>query len=153
MKVGTPVQILVGSLQNRTFDGRISRTARAVDPRARTLRVEIDIPNHDGALVPGLYVRVGFRLDGVGTAQVPAAALVFRTAGPQVAVVGSDDTVRFRSVSIARDDGSTVGLSSGVEPGDRVVLNLSSQVADGQKVRPTPAGGDPAGIASSQATR
>jgi RND family efflux transporter MFP subunit len=136
MKVGTPVQILVNNLPNRPFDGRITRTARAVDSHARTLRVEVDIPNHDDALLPGLYVKVGFHLPGQGTAQVPAAALVARAAGPQVAVVNGDDTVQFRNVSIARDNGNTVDLASGVAPGDKVVLNISSQIAAGQKVRP-----------------
>jgi RND family efflux transporter MFP subunit len=137
MKVGTPVQIHVNAVRNRPFDGRITRTARAVDTHARTLRVEVDIPNHDDVLMPGLYVKVGFNLHGQGMAQVPAASLVARAAGPQVAVVTGDDTVQFRDVSIARDNGNTVELASGVAPGDRVVLNISSQIAAGQKVRPS----------------
>ena len=136
MKVGTPVQIMANNLPDRPFEGRITRTARAVDSHARTLRVEVDIPNPDDVLLPGLYVTVGFHLHGRGMAQVPAAALVSRAAAPQVAVVTSDDTVQFRDVSIARDDGKTVDLASGVAPGDRVVLNISSQIAAGQKVRP-----------------
>jgi RND family efflux transporter MFP subunit len=145
MKVGTPVQIHVDAVQNRPFDGRITRTARAVDTHARTLRVEIDIPNHDDVLLPGLYVKIDFHLDRSGTAQVPAAALVARAAGPQVAVVAGDDTVQFRDVSIARDDGKTVDLASGVAPGDQVVLNINSQIAAGQKVRPSAAGSHLAG--------
>jgi RND family efflux transporter MFP subunit len=137
MKVGTPVKIHVNAAQNRPLDGRITRTARAVDTHARTLRVEVDIPNHDDALLPGLYIKVGFHLHSQGMAQVPAAALVFRAAGPQVAVMTGSDTVEFRDVSIARDDGNTVELASGVAPGDRVVLNISSQIAAGQKVRPS----------------
>jgi RND family efflux transporter MFP subunit len=137
MTVGTPVQIHVNAAQSRPLDGRITRTARAVDTHARTLRVEVDIPNHDGALMPGLYVKVGFHLHSQGMAQVPAAALVFRAAGPQVAVMTGADAVEFRDVSIARDNGNTVELASGVTPGDRVVLNISSQIAAGQKVRPS----------------
>jgi RND family efflux transporter MFP subunit len=153
MKVGTPVEIHVNAMHNRRFDGRITRTARAVDTRARTLRVEIDIPNYDDVLLPGLYVKVGFHLDRGGTAQVPAAALVARAAGPQVAVVDGDDTVQFRDVSIARDDGKTVDLASGVAPGDRVVLNISSQIAAGQKVRPSAEGSPLAGAVPATAAR
>jgi membrane fusion protein, multidrug efflux system len=153
MKVGTPVRIHVNAAQNRLFDGRITRTARAVDPHARTLRVEIDIPNHDDVLLPGLYVRVGFHLDRTGTAQVPAAALVARAAGPQVAVVAADDTVEFRDVSIARDDGKTVDLASGVAPGDRVILNISNQIAAGQKVRARAEGSHLVGAAPAAAQR
>jgi RND family efflux transporter MFP subunit len=153
MKVGTPVQIHVNAVQNRPFDGRITRTARAIDTHARTLRVEIDIANHDDVLLPGLYVKVGFHLDRAGAAQVPAASLVARAAGPQVAVVAGDDTVQFRDVSIARDDGKTVDLASGVVPGDRVVLNISSQIAPGQKVRPVAEGSHLAGAGPPAAER
>jgi RND family efflux transporter MFP subunit len=136
MKVGTPSRIRLNDLQNRTFDGNIARTADAIDRRARTLRVEVDLPNHDDSLVPGLYVEVRFDLQGRGMAEVPAAALVFRDDGPHVAVVDGDDAVRFHKVSIERDNGSTVDLASGVSPGDKVVLNIDDQIAAGEKVRP-----------------
>jgi RND family efflux transporter MFP subunit len=136
MKVGTPSWVRLNDLQNRTFDGNITRTTEAVDPRARTLRVEVDLPNHDDSLVPGLYVQVRFDLQGRSMAQVPAAALVFGDDGPRVAVVDGDDAVRFHKVSIARDNGSTVDLASGVSPGDKVVLNISDQIDAGEKVRP-----------------
>jgi hypothetical protein len=76
---------------------------------------------------------------------VPAAALLFRTRGPQVAVVGPDNTVKFHNVTIARDDGNVVELGSGVAAGDRVVLNVSSQIIDGEKVQISdgPAAGPP----------
>lgn len=135
MKIGTPVHVSVRDLQGRTFDGTITRTANAVDTNARTLRVEIDLPNADGALVPGSYVQATFDLRAQGLAQVPAAALVFRTSGPQVAVLGDDGAVAFRNVAIARDNGSVVDLASGAHPGEQVVLNISSQIADGEKVR------------------
>jgi len=66
--------------------------------------------------------------------EVPAAALSFRSAGPQVAVIDSDDKVHLRDVTIARDDGKTVLLGSGVTAGENVALNLSSQISEGEKV-------------------
>jgi multidrug efflux pump subunit AcrA (membrane-fusion protein) len=66
--------------------------------------------------------------------EVPAAALVFRPAGTQVARVNADGKVAFLDVTIARDNGSLVELASGVMPGDRLVLNVSSQIAPGQSV-------------------
>ena len=65
---------------------------------------------------------------------MPAAAMIFRAGGPEVAVVDKDNRVHFRTVNIARDDGNTVELNSGVEDGDKVALNISSQIADGEKV-------------------
>jgi RND family efflux transporter MFP subunit len=148
MKVGTPAHISVSNLQGRSFDGTITRTANAVDVNARTLRVEVDLPNPDGALVPGLFVQVAFALHTQGVSQVPAAALVFGVSGPQVAIVGSNGSVEFRNVSIARDNGGVVELASGVRPGEKVALNISSQIADGAKVRLSTDDGDVAGAAS-----
>jgi RND family efflux transporter MFP subunit len=150
MKVGTPAHISVGNLQGRSFDGTITRTANAVDTTARTLRVEVDLPNPDGALVPGSYVQAAFSLHTQGVSQVPAAALVFGVSGPQVAIVGSNGSVEFRNVSIVRDNGGVVELTSGVRPGEKVALNLSSQIADGQKVRLSTDDGDVASVASTR---
>jgi RND family efflux transporter MFP subunit len=148
MKVGTPAHISVSNVQGRSFDGTITRTANAVDANARTLRVEVDLPNPDGALVPGLFVQAAFSLHTQGVSQVPAAALVFGVSGPQVAIVGSNGSVEFRNVSIARDNGGVVELASGVRPGEKVALNISSQIADGAKVRLSTDDGDVAGAAS-----
>jgi RND family efflux transporter MFP subunit len=135
MKVGVPAQISTGDASAQPITGAISRTSDAINPQARTFRVEVDIPNAERRLVPGLYVQVAFQLQNANTSQVPAAALVFKAGGPNVAVVDRDGTVRFRAVTIARDDGDRVELSSGVSDDDRLVLNISNQIVDGEKVR------------------
>jgi RND family efflux transporter MFP subunit len=136
MRTGVNAQILADNLSGGpSIPGTITRTSDAVDPQARTFRVELDIPNADRRLVPGLYVRVAFQLTNAGMNQVPAAALVFTSSGPKVAVVGSDGAVRFRPVTIGRDDGDHVELSSGVSDGEQLVLNISNQIAEGEKVR------------------
>ena len=108
MKSGVPVVVVTNEVPSRRFEGKIVRTAQAVNSQARTFRVEIDVPNPSRALVSGMYVQAIFTLPANGLLQVPAAALIFRAAGPQVAVVGADGSVHLRSVSIARDDGGTV---------------------------------------------
>ncbi|MEA3135452.1 MAG: hypothetical protein QOG17_3298 [Gammaproteobacteria bacterium] len=135
MKVGVPAQISARDSSGRPIAGTIARTSDAIDPKSRTFRAEVDIPNTDSRLVPGLYVQVSFQLPNSGMSQVPAAALVFSAGGPKVAVVANDDTVRFRDVTIGRDDGDKVELRSGVSDGERLVLNISNQIADGEKVR------------------
>jgi RND family efflux transporter MFP subunit len=134
MRDGVAVRITSNTLA-KPIAGKITRTSSAVDPQARTFRVEIDVPNPDNTLVSGMYVEVGFLLDNSGLLQVPAAALVFRSGQPQVAIVDSNDTVHLHNVTIARDDGNTVELQSGVNAGEHLVLNLGSQVVDGEKVR------------------
>lgn len=135
MKVGVPAKISTNDASGQPIIGAISRTSDAVNPQARTFRVEVDIPNPKRRLVPGLYVQVAFQLQNSGLSQVPAAALNFQAGGPKVAVVERDGTVRFRDVTIARDDGDRVELGSGVSDDDRLVLNISNQIVDGEKVR------------------
>lgn len=137
MKIGTPAQVMFGDSSGRHYDGLISRTTQSVDPLARTLRVEIDLPNPNQDLLPGLYVQVGFQLPNDDTLQVPASAMVFRAKGPQVAVVDLDHRIHFVPVVIARDSGNFVEVSNGVKAGDKVVLNVSNQIVEGEQVQIT----------------
>jgi RND family efflux transporter MFP subunit len=123
-----------GGGQGLTYSGKVTRTAQALNAQARTLRVEVDIPNASGHWVPGMYVTASFDLVPRGLVQVPAAALLFRASGAQVASVDGAGRIVMRDVAIARDDGSMVELSSGVKPGDKLVLNLSSQIDPGDAV-------------------
>ena len=134
LRAGIPVQVRTGALPGRVFEGAVTRTSEAINPQARTLKVEVDLPNRERLLIPGMYVDVGFSVDQTGRPQIPAAALLFRPKGPQVALIDADSRVRFVNVTIARDEGNVVELASGVKPGDKVALNISSQIADGEQV-------------------
>ena len=134
MAAGVPAEIRATGAVGGVFSGKIARSAESINSQARTMRVEVDMPNSNHALVPGMYVNVAFKLPPRGLVEVPAAALIFRATGTQVAQVGADDKVKFTDVEIARDNGSLVELASGAKPGDRLVLNISSQIASGQTV-------------------
>src|SRR5581483_8484756 len=95
-----PVDVQVPGNDSHPYAGSVTRTSQALNQQARTLRVEVDIPNPRDALVPGMYVKVGFGLQPKGLVQVPAAALIFRSGGPQVAVVDKSDHVAFHDVTI-----------------------------------------------------
>jgi len=136
LAVGTPAVVSAPEFQGRTYEGVVARTANAIDPVSKTLRVEVDLPNKDLSLLPGLYVQVTFNIKQAPAVQVPASALLYRSTGPQVAVVGQDGKVEFHSVNIASDLGNVVVLSSGVTANENVALNLSDQVSDGDLVKP-----------------
>ena len=125
--------ITIGGDASRHYEGKVSRTSHSINPQSRTLRTEIDIPNADARLVPGMYVEVSFTLKSPIGVQIPAAALSFRPK-PQVAVVDDKNVLQFRDVKIGTDDGDVVQIQSGLKEGDKVALNLSSQVASGMKV-------------------
>jgi RND family efflux transporter MFP subunit len=152
MKDGVIGRLILNDSAATTIAGRITRTSEAINPEARTFRVEMDLPNPNRHLLPGLYVQVAFDLPSNGLLSVPAAALVFSGAGPSVARIDSSGTVHFTKVSIARDDGDQVQLGSGVSAGDELALNISNQITDGQKVHAVMAS-TAAPMASAQAVR
>jgi hypothetical protein len=82
-----------------------------------------------------MYVQAEFELRGGAPIQIPAAAMMYRSGGPQVAVVDPSGSISFRDVAIASDDGNMVSIGSGLAIGEKVALNLSSQIAAGAKVR------------------
>ena len=136
LKPGTTAVITSTDQPGLRLNGKVARTARAINPVSRTIRIEIDVPNTDRSLVTGMYVQTDFELTGGAPIQIPAAALLYRSGGPQVAVVDPAGAVSFRDVAIASDDGNVVSIGSGLSIGDKVALNLSSQIAAGAKVRP-----------------
>lgn len=144
MKGSVEADIAAADVAGRHFTGKVTRTSEAIDPKARTFRVEVDLANEDEALRPGMYVRATFKLATAGQIQVPASAMLFRSDGPHAAVVGADAKVHFLPVAIARDDGSSLEIGQGLKAGDKVVLNISNQVSDGDTVNITAIDGKPA---------
>jgi RND family efflux transporter MFP subunit len=138
MRVGTPGVITCDYRPNERFRGSVARTAEAINPEVRTLRVEVDIPNPNHMLVPGTYVNVTFELKSSGLIEIPTVALLFGTKSPQVAVikdiVDEHGVVDIRDVTIARYNGNVVEIGADLEKGDKVALNLSSQIMNGEKV-------------------
>ena len=118
------------------YPAAVVRTAQALDPTLRTLQVELQVDNQQGELFPGAYAEVHFQLPGnTNSVRVPAAALVFRSAGLQVATLDSDSHVRLRSVTQGRDFGSAVEILTGITVGDVVIVNPPDSITEGEPVR------------------
>lgn len=131
---GVDADIRVPEIPGRTFAGKVTRTATALQPGSRTLLTEIDVPNPDGLLSPGIYCTVELSVPRrTPSMMIPSDALVFDQNGLHVVVVRSG-TVHFQPVSISRDFGTTVEVRDGVQPGDQVVLNPAVNLAEGSKV-------------------
>jgi RND family efflux transporter MFP subunit len=118
------------------FTGTVVRTANAIDQNTRTLLTEVDVPNKDGHLLPGAYAQVHFNVPVNGRRlSVPSSAMLFRSEGPSVAVVGPDDRVQLRPIVIGRDFGTSLEILQGVRATDRVVQNPPDSLENGQTVR------------------
>jgi RND family efflux transporter MFP subunit len=135
---GVEAVIRVPEIPNRTFPGKVTRAADALQPGTRTLLTEIDVPNPDEALAPGMYCTVELRIPRKTPALlVSADAIIFNGDGVQVAVV-EDGIARLHKVEIARDFGREVEVRDGVQAGDQAILNPPAGLADGAKVRIRP---------------
>lgn len=134
---GVAVRVRVPELPTRAFDGSVTRSATALDPASRTLLVQADVPNPDGALHPGSFVDVAFDIPRAHPGVVvPAEAVLFDAEGLHVAVVADDDTAHMVKVTIARDFGTSVELATGLAGGERVALQPPTNLRDGQAVKP-----------------
>jgi RND family efflux transporter MFP subunit len=115
---------------------KITRTSGALDPRTRTLYVEIEVDNHDNFLVPGSFAYVTLHVPVPSLPQVPVAALLQRDGAQVVATVAEDGAVHFRPIKVASTDGIVANVSDGLKAGDRVALNVPNEVTDGIHIRP-----------------
>jgi multidrug efflux pump subunit AcrA (membrane-fusion protein) len=101
------------------------------------LLVEVQVPNADGALFPGMYALVDLSSSRTDPPLlIPGDALIVRADGTQVAVVRSDNTVHFQKIQVGRDYGDRLEVVSGLEDGDTVIANPSDAVREGVKVKP-----------------
>jgi RND family efflux transporter MFP subunit len=120
----------------KNYPAQVVRTAEALDPVSRTLQVELLVDNASGELFPGAYAQVHFKLpQGAGNLSVPASAVLFRSAGLQVAVVGADHRVTLRSITTGRDFGTSLEVLTGLSAGEDIIANPPDSLATGTLVR------------------
>jgi multidrug efflux system membrane fusion protein len=135
IRVGMRAWIGLAEYPASRFGGTVVRTANAIDQNTRTLLTEVDVPNKAGRLLPGAYAQVHFNVPVNGRRlSVPSSAMLFRSEGPSVAVVGPGDRVQLRPIVIGRDFGTSLEILQGVRATDRVVENPPDSLENGQVV-------------------
>jgi RND family efflux transporter MFP subunit len=137
---GLVAEIAVRELPSRPFRAGVVSTANSLDPISRTLLTEVRLKNDGTVLRPGMYADVTFHLTRAEPPLVvPSSSIIVRAAGPQVATVGQDRTLRFHKVELGRDFGATIEIVSGLDPGARLVVAPPDDARDGAVVNPVPA--------------
>jgi RND family efflux transporter MFP subunit len=125
----------------KQFKGKVARTANALDPGSRTLLTEVDVPNPNGELRPGMYLQVRFVATRTApSVLIPSAALVTRPDGPVVPLLDKGQKVRYQKVQLGRDLGAELEIVAGLEGGETVIVHPGDALADGQQVQAVPAG-------------
>ena len=142
---GQAARLTVTNLPGRTFAGTVARTANSLDPTSRTMLVEVQVPNADGALLPGMYAQVDLsNSQGRPPMLIPSDAVIVRADGTQVAVVRPDSTVHLQNIQVGRDYGDRMEVLSGLREGDKIIANPGDTAREGVKVEALPAAQSPA---------
>jgi len=135
IKNGMQAYITLQEIPGQKFRGTVARTAEAIDPATRTLLTEVDVPNKDGHLLRGSFGEVHLSPKmNVEKITVPVNAMLFRQEGARLAVVGADNKVQLRIITIGRDYGTTLEVLGGVSLEDRIIINPADSLEDGQTV-------------------
>ena len=131
---GVDAVVRVPEIPGHTFPGKVTRIASALQPGSRTLLTEIDVPNPDGALSPGIYCTIELFIPRKTPSMIiPSDAVVFDRDGLHVAVV-ENGSAHLKKIAIVRDFGTEVEVHDGVKPGDQVILNPMVNLVEGSKV-------------------
>jgi RND family efflux transporter MFP subunit len=132
---GLAAKILLEEYPGQEFNGKVTRTAGALDPQSRTMQVEVQVPNHDGKLYAGMYGEVKFLLvDQNAPIVVPANAFLFRKEGPQVATIENKDRIHWQNIRVGRDFGDRIEVIDGLKENSKVVMNPTDDLREGIQV-------------------
>ncbi|MFM0738090.1 efflux RND transporter periplasmic adaptor subunit [Paraburkholderia xenovorans] len=137
VSIGQQVVVTQAELPGQPFHGTITHISGAIDVPTRSLQIEVTLPNPDSKLRPGAYVQVAVPAVAHAQLMVPGNALLFRAEGPRLAVVDAKGDVQLRKIVIAQDLGQSLEIESGIEASDKIIINPSDSIADGDHVQIT----------------
>jgi membrane fusion protein, multidrug efflux system len=136
---GNPAVITVNEFPGRQFDGTVTRHPTALDASTRTMLTEIDLPNRDGVLYPGMFAMADLKVAiPAGVPMVPDDALIFHDGQPFVPVV-RNNRLTLAPATLGYDNGVDVEVTDGISDGDMVALNVGQSARDGEAVQPVTA--------------
>ena len=135
IKVGMMADLALAEFPGRTFQGKLVRTADAINMTTRTLLIEIDVANPSSTLLTGSYAEVHLNVRAQpSTFIIPVNTLIFRSEGLRVGIV-KDGKVALTAVTPGHDFGNQIEIVSGLKPDDQVIINPPDSIVTGQQVQ------------------
>ena len=135
-RLGLTADLVLPEFSGRRFQGRLVRTAEAIDAATGTLLTEIDVNNPTGELLPGAYAEVHLKVPaGSSTYLLPVNTLIFRSAGLQVATVLDGNHALLVPVTLGRDFGTEVEVVAGLNGEETVIVNPPDSLVSNATVR------------------
>ncbi len=139
--IGSVVMVLVQAT-GQQFPATIVRFTRDVSNSTRTMLTEVDVKNPTLALTPGMYATVTFNLEEKDNALLVPASAVIQGDQPSVMLVDDNNRVEKRQVALGIAGSNSQEVTSGLQPGERVIIGGLSALQPGEEVRPQPASSD-----------
>ncbi len=136
VRAGDKVEIVDAANPDRRISAEVSRTSGTLDPKTRTLLVEIDVPNSNQFFVSGSFAYVTLHLTVAPEPQIPVNAIVLRDNKQYVAIPDESNIVHFREVEISATEGGVVRIGHGLKAGERVIVNVPDDVSEGSRIQP-----------------
>jgi RND family efflux transporter MFP subunit len=134
VKVGMTAHLALAEFPGRTFQGKLVRTADAINVTTRTLLIEVDVNNPTGTLLTGSYAEVHLQVPTqASTYLLPVNTLIFRSEGLHVAIV-KDGKVVLTTVTPGHDFGNQIEIVAGLHANDQVIVNPPDSIVSGQQV-------------------
>lgn len=135
VRIDVPASVSIREYGGRKFEGKVARSAGALDPQSRTMTTVVHVPNPKGELLAGMYSRVEITLPTPHRVlEVPSTALLSDAQGTRVAVVGPDKRIHLTPIVIERDTGPTIQIATGITEQDRIVKIASAELVEGREV-------------------
>jgi membrane fusion protein (multidrug efflux system) len=137
--VGDQAEVFDAARTEVRLSASVSRVSGELDQKTRTLLTEIDLDNRNEQILAGSSVQVTLKLKITPSIEIPANALMTKDDKTRAGVITSENRVHFKPVIVLESDGKIVRLSSGLEEGERVVLNPGFEISEGEQIQPVEA--------------
>jgi RND family efflux transporter MFP subunit len=135
VKVGDKAEVVDASRPERKKSAEITRMTGELDPKSRTMLIEVHLDNRDGYFTPGSFAYLTLQVPVASFTQIPVTALLTR--GNQSFVAALDnERITFRPITVASTDGATINIAEGVKPGETVAINVPDEVTNGSRIQP-----------------
>ena len=133
---GDTADIVDSTNPSRKISAKVTRTSGALDPRTRTMLVEVMLDNPDDTLLGGSFAYMTLHVPEPSATQIPVGAMITRGSDQFIALVGPDSRLHLTKIQVASTDGDTVTLAQGLKPGTRIAVDVPAEAMDGSLVQP-----------------
>jgi RND family efflux transporter MFP subunit len=135
VKVGDKAEVADASRPERKKEAAVTRMTGELDPKSRTMLIEVHLDNKDGFFAAGSFAYLTLQVPVTSYTQIPVTALLTRGTQNFVGML-DNERITFRPIKVASTDGATINVAEGIQPGETIAINVPDEVTNGSRVQP-----------------